>query len=864
MDFESVNDAAAAAAREAGLLAEIYDDAAPETTMAAPGQGTATEDSDMGASAEAPAVNIAEPRGNASGNKLSGGSALATITVFASDDKTLSKRYALGADGRLVSDGSACAMSSGLAQRFDASTADELAAIINKCEPRNAICVGRFINPALQKTRITTAGREADGEISRTKENFDFADGPGWAPLDADGTGDADVFATLCAVIPELLVTARVSRASTSFGLSNAFTGELFPASGGVHIFPLLKDQRDLPRFVEDLNKRLWLAGHGWIKLAANGKALERSPVDTALKDPTRLIFEGGPDLGPGLAQAARPAVAYAGGALDSLLACPPLSEAEVGQYKRLVAEAKARKQTECDQVRTDWDAGHIKARMAKGMPEAEARAAVSRITDGDELDPLFELHFDRLGVVTVADVLANSKKYVDQPMADPIEGVAYGHGKAKLYRRPDGGLWVKSFAHGDCEYTLPAPERASAESVFDDDQATVERIAAQDAERAGEKADAETDPLFSKYRIGDIRKKTVTPPRYLVKGHLNRGATSVWFGPPKGGKSGTITHCCVHIAAGIDWVGCKTKRAVVVYFAYERAEETEERRITACHKLGIEEDLPFYVVGTPPSLISSTGVNEMIALVEALRARHPGVEHLMLVCDTLAAATPGAELAGSAHMTAALNRLQRVRDHFDAHLVIITHTPKNDPTTARDSGALIGHADVAYNVYQKKIAMTHCNRGELARPLPFTFEGVVMGRDEDGANYEVLFTDVREAKVDVERPAADVNAGAAPARATVPMVLGPVDALEIDIIDTLRAADVGREPFTFDGLRDLLKENGDLPTDGKDAVTPLGRKHFERALANLRRAKKVSRAGERVFLVGSTAAVGVGGKNAS
>jgi hypothetical protein len=30
-----------------------------------------------------------------------------------------------------------------------------------------------------------------------------------------------------------------------------------------------------------------------------------------------------------------------------------------------------------------------------------------------------------------------------------------------------------------------------------------------------------------------------VTPPRYLAKGHLNRGATSVWFGPPKSGKAG-------------------------------------------------------------------------------------------------------------------------------------------------------------------------------------------------------------------------------------------------------------------------------------------------------------------------------------
>src|SRR4029077_15138864 len=111
--------------------------------------------------------------------------------------------------------------------------------------------------------------------------------------------------------------------------------------------------------------------------------------------------------------------------------------------------------------------AEHVKARMVKGMPEADACAAVRSIADGGELDPLFELHFDRLGVVAVADVLANPKKYVEQPMADPIEGVAYGRGKAKLYQHPDGRLWIKSFAHGGCEYEIEGQEGPAVEDVL-------------------------------------------------------------------------------------------------------------------------------------------------------------------------------------------------------------------------------------------------------------------------------------------------------------------------------------------------------------------------------------------------------------
>ena len=86
------------------------------------------------------------------------------------------------------------------------------------------------------------AGQEPPDAISRTKENFKFADDLGWGFIDADGINGADVFAALRSVVPALGTTERVVRNSTSFGLYNAVTGECFPASGGLHIFVLLKN----------------------------------------------------------------------------------------------------------------------------------------------------------------------------------------------------------------------------------------------------------------------------------------------------------------------------------------------------------------------------------------------------------------------------------------------------------------------------------------------------------------------------------------------------------------------------------------------------------------------------------------------
>ena len=55
----------------------------------------------------------------------------------------------------------------------------------------------------------------------------------------------------------------------------------------------------------------------------------------------------------------------------------------------------------------------------------------------------------------TVADVLADPTRFEDATLADPLEGVAYGAGKAKIMVRADGMPWIHSFAHGRSVYEL-------------------------------------------------------------------------------------------------------------------------------------------------------------------------------------------------------------------------------------------------------------------------------------------------------------------------------------------------------------------------------------------------------------------------
>ena len=147
-------------------------------------------------------------------------------------------------------------------------------------------------------------------------------------------------------MIPGFDDAARVTRASTSSGLSHAETGEEFPGSGGRHDYILLAEQVDARRFLEALHKRAWLAGLGWLMVGAAGQLLERSIVDVSVGSPERLVFEGAPVVvapaGAGPGRAERAALA-ATAPLDSRKAVPDLSAAEEAEYRQLVNAERAR-----------------------------------------------------------------------------------------------------------------------------------------------------------------------------------------------------------------------------------------------------------------------------------------------------------------------------------------------------------------------------------------------------------------------------------------------------------------------------------------------------------------------------------------
>ena len=258
--------------------------------------------------------------------------------------------------------------------------------------------------------------------------------------------------------MPRLGDVGHVLRRSTSAGLYRTDTGEQLAGSGGMHAFITVRDGGDIDRFLPDLHARCWLAGLGWLMVGAGGQLLERSIVDRVVGSPERLVFEGAPVLVPPLAQEAvgrRPWVAE-GRLLDTVAACPPLSIKENTLFRELRAKAAASLSFSARDAQRAFVQQHKEKLIARGVEPAAAARVIDRQCDGI-LQPSVVLPFDDPELVnkTVADVLADPSRFEGETLADPLEGVEYGTGKAKVMLRGDGTPWINSFAHGRTVYEL-------------------------------------------------------------------------------------------------------------------------------------------------------------------------------------------------------------------------------------------------------------------------------------------------------------------------------------------------------------------------------------------------------------------------
>jgi hypothetical protein len=305
------------------------------------------------------------------------------------------------------------------------------------------------------------------GFVSRTKDNLSYRHWtPAFALFDYDTKGmPSDVATNLQAaggfskalelICPALAHAGYIPRSSTSAGLINGKTGKRYD-SIGQHLYVPIKDGSDMERFLYTMHDRAWLEGFGWYLIGRAGQLRERSIIDHSVWSPERLIFEANPTLEPPWKQEPRKAVIRDGMVLDSHIACVDLSDGENTKVNHLKAKAKEALAEDAEKQRNIFVADRIAEMVERGIDPDKAKTIAEQWTRRI-LKPDVALVFDDRKLVdkTVREVLTNPYQFNGKTLADPIEGIAYGKGKAKIYVNSDGSVWIHSFAHGGADYKL-------------------------------------------------------------------------------------------------------------------------------------------------------------------------------------------------------------------------------------------------------------------------------------------------------------------------------------------------------------------------------------------------------------------------
>ena len=309
-------------------------------------------------------------------------------------------------------------------------------------------------------TPISSKDFPVEGGVDRTNKTLKYVAGPAVLSFDHDPhprspqviSGPEALHQILCGLLPGVFSKAACGGYDSSGSFIYDKSGNQITGRRGFHVAYAVSDATQIREAMEHLFKRLWLAGHGYIAISRDGKAMPRTLFDKKVVEPQQPLFAGGAHCVN--AEQRRPDSIWHDGDYLNLADIQPLSPFEEREYLRKVEAAKAEAKPECEQAKRDYlsQAADSLVISAKVSPERARQIIESRM--GGTLVGSDLLDFDEYGQVPVAEVLASLNKYDGATLADPIDGDI--RGKAIFYANAEAGVpLIFSHAHGGGKFFL-------------------------------------------------------------------------------------------------------------------------------------------------------------------------------------------------------------------------------------------------------------------------------------------------------------------------------------------------------------------------------------------------------------------------
>jgi RecA/RadA recombinase len=227
-----------------------------------------------------------------------------------------------------------------------------------------------------------------------------------------------------------------------------------------------------------------------------------------------------------------------------------------------------------------------------------------------------------------------------------------------------------------------------------------------------------------------------------LVGGLVGNDQLVMVYGESGSGKSFITFDMVAHYALGREWMGHKVKGGGVLYIAAEGSGGWANRVEAFCRHHNLDEEaramIPFGFVLENVNL-GRTGNGDVAAVMRAAErwAKRINASIDIIVVDTMARATPGANENDAADMGAFVANMDAIRRQTKATPITVHHSGKNQTLGARGHSSLRAAMDAELEVERTdagRVIRTRKSRdGFDNAEQAFNLEVVEVGTDEEG-----------------------------------------------------------------------------------------------------------------------------------
>ena len=263
-------------------------------------------------------------------------------------------------------------------------------------------------------------------------------------------------------------------------------------------------------------------------------------------------------------------------------------------------------------------------------------------------------------------------------------------------------------------------PEAASREEVFAKAEAIMAELPAKSTGR------------FGPVPIYDLTQRE--PMSWLIKGVLPKAQLGILFGASGSGKTFVALDIAFSVARGIAWRNRRTTKAKVVIIAAEGGSGLGKRgeAYAQYHGFDLRTTVDLHVITAAPNFLDGDDISEVIAEIKNLG------DVDLIVTDTLAQVTPGANENTSEDMGRALGNINLLHEATGAMNLVVHHAGKDLSKGSRGWSGLKAAADVQIEVIRhengdREIVIEKMKDGEDGVRWGFKLEVIELGIDYDG-----------------------------------------------------------------------------------------------------------------------------------